>query len=273
MNSRVGALLCSVMIPVLLLTIGGCAGHLTERPSEMVSQPSPPAPKPPPPPVTMPAPEPTPKGDISYHVWGALLSAGGEQREFPGYAVYTYLLFNSTEKNASTMEGKRYDTLLRALLLDVKTADIGTGAGWRKDETNIFIIPLITRNIDKDTVLEKYDFTISQKYLAVLQSSVKNQLDLLKRLQHRPGPFLISLYEPLPRLQGKNATKMLYLDLTDMPADGLRQVLDIYKVRLEAEPMRNVEKLKESLRLLLLKYALLLDENLKIVDVALARFK
>ena len=66
---------------------------------------------------------------------------------------------------------------------------------------------------------------------------------------------------------------MLYLDLTDMPADGLRQVLDIYKVRLEAEPLRNVEKLKESLRLLLLKYALLLDENLKIVDVALARFK
>lgn len=98
-------------------------------------------------------------------------------------------------------------------------------------------------------------------------------MELFKRLGQRPGPFLVSLYEPLPRLQGKNVTKMLYLDLTDMPQDGMRQVLDAYKQRLDDEPLKNMEKLKESLKIIMMKYALMLDENLKIVDVAFARFK
>ncbi|MEI6640135.1 MAG: hypothetical protein WCL46_10475, partial [Chlorobium sp.] len=31
-----------------------------------------------------PAPVATPKGQTSYHVWGALLSYGAEQKEYPG---------------------------------------------------------------------------------------------------------------------------------------------------------------------------------------------
>ncbi len=220
-----------------------------------------------------PVPVATPKGDISYHVWGALLSYGAEQKEYPGYAVYTYLLFNSNQADVSTSEGKRYDAILRAVLLDVKSPTVGTAAGWPKDNTNIFCIPFVNRYVDKDNALKKYDFDNAQKYLAVLQRSVKNNPDLLNRLKHRSGPFLISLCEPLPRLQGRAATSLLYLDLTDMPAAGMREVLDGYKDRLDADPLKNVEKLREPLKITLLKYALLLDANLKIVNVAMAGFK
>jgi len=236
-----------------------------------VVEPSPPPP--PPAPVPGPGSGERPKGTVSYHVWGALVSYGIEQKDYPGYAAYTYVLFNSNQTDAASPEGKRYDGILRAVLQDVKPQETGAAAGWPKDETNIFCIPFVTRSPKKADALEKYDFELSQKYLAVLQGAVKNNKDLFKRLEQRPGPYLISLYEPLPRLQVKNATKMLYLDLTDMPADGMREVLDAYRQRLDAEPLKNVEKLKESLKIILMKYALMLDENLKIVDVAFARLK
>jgi hypothetical protein len=217
--------------------------------------------------------EPTPKGTVSYHVWGALISYGIEQKAYPGYAVYTYVLFNSNQPDAGSPEGKRYDSILKAILQDIKTQQTGAAAGWPKDATNIFCIPFVTWSPKKADALKKYDFELSLKYLAVLQRAVKDNQMLFKCLEQRPGPFLISLYEPLPRLQGKAATKMLYLDLTDMPTDGMRQVLDAYKQRLDAEHLKNVEKLKESLKIILMKYALMIDENLKNVDVAFARFK
>jgi hypothetical protein len=259
------------LLMLLLLIVTGCTTVNVYKSAPEPVQSAPP----PPPPAQAPAPKPNerPKGSVSYHVWGALLSYGMEQKEYPGYAVYTYVLFNSNQSDAGSPEGKRYDGILRAVLQDVKTQETGVAAGWPKDETNIFCIPFVTRSPKKAEVLAKYDFDLSQKYLAVLQGAVKNNKDLFKRLEQRPGPFLISLYEPLPRLQGKAATKMLYLDLTDMPTDGMRQVLDAYKQRLDADPLKNVEKLKESLKITLMKYALLLDENLKIVDVAFARFK
>ncbi|MEI6306336.1 MAG: hypothetical protein WCP33_05890 [Deltaproteobacteria bacterium] len=215
----------------------------------------------------------TPKGQTSYHVWGSLLAYGAEQKEYPGYAVYTYVLFNANQSDATTSEGTRYDAILRAVLLDVKSPPVGTAAGWPKDKTNIFCIPLVTRYVDKNNALKKYDFDNAQKYLAALQSSVINNPDLLNRLKHRSGPFLISLCEPLPRLQGRAPTSLLYLDLTDMPAAGMREVLDSYRDRLDADPLKNVEKFRESLVIILLKYALKIDANLKIVNVAMAGFK
>lgn len=217
--------------------------------------------------------EQTRKGTVSYHVWGALISYGIEQKTYPGYAVYTYVLFNSNQPDAGSPEEKRYDSILKAILQDVKTQQVGKSAGWPINETNIFCIPFVTWNPKKANALEKYDFDLSLKYLAILQGAVKNNKELFKRLEQRPGPFLISFYEPLPKLQGKAATKMLYLDLTDMPPDGMRQILDAYKQRLDSEPLKNVEKLKESLKIIMMKYALLIDENLKIVDIAYARFK
>ncbi len=207
---------------------------------------------------------------ISYHVWGSLLEYGAEQKEYPRYAVYTYLLFNSNQYDASTQEGKRYDAILRAVLIDVKPETAGTAAGWPKENANIFCIPFVNRYVDKDNALKKYDFENAQKYLAVLQRSVKNNPELLNRLTHRSGPFLISLCEPLPRLQGRAPTSLLYLDLTDMPAAGMREVLDAYRDRLDADPLKNVEKLREPLKITLLKYALIIDDNLKIVNVAMA---
>lgn len=251
------------VLTLAMLFLAGCT------PTDVYRQPLPP----PPPPLEAKIPKVQAKGQVTYHVWGAVVSYGIEQMEYPGYAIYTYLLFNSNKPDPTSSEGTRYDGVLQAILRDVKPEETGTAAGWAKDETNIFCIPLLTKRPARDELLARYNYEISFKYLAVLQGAVKENPELFRRLERRPGPFLVSLYEPLPSLQGKAATKMLYLDLTDMPADGMRQVLDAYRQRLGSQPLKNVEKLKESLTMVLLKYALMLDENLKIVDVAFARFK
>jgi hypothetical protein len=235
--------------------------------------PAPTAEEPAPAPAPVEEPETQTKGTVLYHVWGALGYYGMEQKEYPGYSIYTYVLFNSNLPDAESVEGRRYDAILRAVLQDVMPQQIGNNAGWPKNETNIFCIPFVTRFPKNNDALYKYSFKLSQEYLAVLQGSATKNSELFKRLAHRPGPFLISLYEPMTRLQGKNVTKMLYLDLTDMPADGMRQILDAYKQRLGDEPIINVERLRESLKITLMRYALLIDENLRIVDVAFARIK
>lgn len=212
------------------------------------------------------------EGTVSFHVWGALRSDDMEQMEYSGYAVYTYVLFKSNQPDAASPEGKRYDGILQAVLQDVYPWQIGDNAKWPKNQTNIFCIPFKTKSPNKGEALKEYDFKLSQLYLAVLEGAVVKNTNLFKRLE-RPGPFLISLYEPLPRLRGKTPTKMLYLDLTDMQPDGMREILAAYKHRLKAKPFKNVKQLKESLKIILLKYALKLDENLKIVDVVFATFK
>jgi hypothetical protein len=57
-----------------------------------------------------------------------------------------------------------------------------------------------------------------------------------------------------------------------MPAAGMRELLEAYRDRLDASPLKNVEKLRESLKITLLKYALKLGPNLKIVKVVMAGF-
>jgi hypothetical protein len=250
------------LLLLFILMVTGCG-------SPPSSEPHPPAP---PPPYVPEASSPS-KGTVSYHVWGALISYGMEQSVYPGYAVYTYVLFNRNQPEAGSPEEERYDSILKAILQDVKPREIGESAGWPKYETNIFCIPFLTREPKKTDALKKYDFVLSQRYLAELQQAVRNNRELFQRLERRSGPFLFSVYEPLPRLRGKTATKMLYLDLTDMPPDGMRQILDSYRQRLDSAPLKNVERLRESLRMGLMKFALALDENLKIVDVTFARLQ
>ncbi len=140
MKIRSGDLLKLLVFLLLILIVNGCAGN---KPA------SPPKSAPPPAPAPAPAPVPVerPKGAVSYHVWGALISYGIEQKEYPGYAAYTYVLFNSNQPDTVSPEGKRYDGILRAVLQDVKPQETGAAAGWPKDETNIFCIPFVTRSL------------------------------------------------------------------------------------------------------------------------------
>jgi hypothetical protein len=225
--------------------------------------------------MPVPATEPSPprvRGVVAFHEWGPVLYIGMEQQEYPGFAVYTYVLFNSDHPDAGTTEGMRYESLLKAVLGDVRSVEQGTVAGWPRQETNIFCIPFVSRAPQKSEALEKYDFNLAGKYLGILQASVRNNPKLFNSLQHRAGPFLISLYQPMSQLQGKPATKMLYVDLTDMSPGAMREVLDAYRQRLDAGPLRNQERLRNSLKMVLLKYILWTD-NIGIVDVAFARFK
>lgn len=256
------ALVCSLSLTLLI----GCAKKSALKEPAVVTQEQKPA-------SAAPAAPASPEYEVSYHVWGALLYYGMEEKEYPGYAAYTYVLFNSNQSDVDSQEGKRYDGVLQAVLQDVKTRETGVTAHWPKYETNLFCVPFKARSPKKADALKEYALQLSQDYVATLQKSVKgNNKELFERLERRPGPFLISFYEPLPRLQKKEVGKMLYLDLTDMPADGMRQVLDAYRERLNAGPLTNMERLKESLKITLMRYALILDDNLKIVEIAFEKF-
>jgi hypothetical protein len=264
MKIRSGMVLASRLFLVLMIFTGCSPGSATMKTQAPISLPPEVASVP-----SLPSKE---YVDVTvlYHVWGAILSYGTEVSAFPGYAAYTYVLFKGNQLGPDSMEWKRYEEMLKAVLQDVKPKDIGAAVGWPQNETNIFCLPLVTKNPQPLAPLKSYDFSLAQRYLAELQTAVKNNHVLFERLERQPGPFLVSLYEPLPKLHGREATKMLYLDLTSMPQDGMRQVLDAYKERLTEAPLKNVEKLKESLKIVLLKYMLMIDENLQLVEVVFA---
>jgi len=272
---------CAVYLLLTLSLVTGCAGMQhpvkdasAEMPEAMPAAEPAPMPEPMPAPVTAaPVPDHQVRGQVSHHEYGPILAWGMERQEYQGFAVYTYVLFNSDHPDAGSREGQRYDSLLRAVLEDVKTEKQGSAAGWQRNETNIFCIPFVTRVPKKDDALGKYDFELAGRYLGVLQESVKKNKKLFDRLQYRSGPFLVSLYEPLPNLQGKAATKMLYVDLTDMSPGAMREVLDAYRKRLDAGPLGNQELLKNSIKVVMLKYILWADENINIVETAFAKFK
>jgi hypothetical protein len=208
-----------------------------------------------------------------YHVWGTVLSYGTEEQDYRGYAIYTYVLFNSNRPDAGTAENQRFDSILKAVLQDIKTRDQGAAAGWPRQETNIFCIPAFTTYLESANALDKYNFDLAMTYLGIIQRALKGNKELFNRLQRRSGPFLISLYEPLPSLQRKATTDMLYVDLTEMSPAVMREVLDSYRQRLDAGPFKNITRLRESLRIAMLNFILTADANIKIVSMALAELK
>lgn len=207
--------------------------------------------------------------NVAFHVWGELKNRGGERT---GYAIHTYVLFGSDTRDINSADGKRYDGLLRAIIRDTKTVNQGKLSKWPLSETNIFWIPA-TQNLTQDNAFMHYNFNLGMVYLGVFQKAGRNDLFFVNRLSKRPGPFLVSVNEPLDTHKGRRVTRLLYVDLTNMPCDGMREIVDVYKQRLQAEPLKNVEKLRESLKIIFLKYALKFDESVKIVKVAYADFK
>ena len=87
------------------------------------------------------------------------------------------------------------------------------------------------------------------------------------RLARREGPFLVTTPEPLEDMESKRWV-MLYADLSTTNAAAMEEIVAAYKQKVE-KGIREIERFR-SLRLALLDLILDADDNIKIVQEAVA---
>ncbi len=181
--------------------------------------------------------------EIEHHVWGPLYNAFMEQT---GYGMYTYVLFKYEQKD-STEEGKeiteRYRVILDAIIGYVDT--LGDTSIYSPQETNVFYIPFKEPYHRDTSLLDRYNYNLSRKYVAALSKYFKNKRDISRRLRRNPGPFLVSLVKPLGSHSDKKE-HLLFADLSKQNKNSIREAVEIYKVRLEEKPVDKVERLKST---------------------------
>ena len=115
---------------------------------------------------------------VKHHVWGPLYASFTEHS---GYAMYTYLLFKY-EQTDSMEEGKeitdRYRVILDAITGTVDT--LGDTSFYPPRETNVFYIPLMQSASGNAPLLERYNFSLSRKYITALSTYYKRKKDNLR---------------------------------------------------------------------------------------------
>ncbi|MFC1883523.1 hypothetical protein ACFL2O_02025, partial [Thermodesulfobacteriota bacterium] len=127
-------------------------------------------------------------------------------REIPGYALHTYVLFNrKTIFLEETYPGIAEN--YRALLKAIETLSIQKNASVANaEERNIFYIPSIIRKDDRTLSLENYNTNLSFSYISEFISLIKTDYEFAEKFATGPGPFLISLFSPLQH--AKNTSKI-----------------------------------------------------------------
>ena len=178
---------------------------------------------------------------VKHHVWGPLYASFTEHS---GYAMYTYLLFKY-EQTDSMEEGKeitdRYRVILDAITGTVDT--LGDTSFYPPRETNVFYIPLMQSASGNAPLLERYNFSLSRKYITALSTYYKRKKDISKRLRRNHGPFLVSLVKPLSSYSD-GEERLLFADLSHQNKNSIREAVEIYKARLEEKPVDRIERLK-----------------------------
>jgi hypothetical protein len=187
------------------------------------------------------------------HVWQYLYELKGEDT---GYATYSYVLLGRDENNREA--AGRYTKLIEAITVstsDARDIQDTLSRAW----FNIFLIPAVK----SDSIAGyKPDFRLSKKLLTALSSKTGPVFT-------RPGPYIITLYEPIGRGKPGETADILYVDLTGVHPETLPEFVRVYKNRVSAESIEGMEKLK-SLRLSLLNLAFLTEESIGFARTAYA---
>lgn len=122
----------------------------------------------------------------------SLLDCGSEEKEAPGYGLYSYLLFGSASRPSAPETEERYLATLRAfvdLASDVEDFQLGL------PRREINLTYLVTQGGSEPPpgtgdpplwLLERYDWSCAQELLAFVPGEAEG-----------PGPFLVSLRRPL----------------------------------------------------------------------------
>jgi hypothetical protein len=187
------------------------------------------------------------------HLWQHLFSL---QDEEAGYATYSYVLTGRDEKNRES------SSLYLELIDAIKRSTPNAGAlrnSLSRRSYNIFLIPVV-KSDSTDSLTPDYER--SKQFLATLSASSSQQFT-------RPGPYIITLCEPIGAGKREVVADVLYLDLTGVHPDALAEFVRTYKNHLTSEPVEGIERLK-SLRLSLLNLALVTEESIGFAKTAYA---
>ncbi len=238
-NSKIGIFILLIFILGLVTILWGCPGQVPGTRGEQVG----------------------PK----HHLWKPLTSMLAEDE---GFGMYTYVLFGRKLKpmgrlGTGTLE--RYEQLLAAI--HGSTLSAAEAGRIERTEANIFIIPM-TADVAQPT-RHNYNAILSLRYISLLSGMVRDQSPKLSsRLGTAEGPFLISTPKPVGEMEEKNAV-LLYADLSTANPAAMKEIVVTYKRRV-SKGVQTIERFR-SLRLALLDLILDADDNIKIVQTALAQ--
>lgn len=170
-----------------------------------------------------------------------------------GYATYSYVL--SGDRNASGNYQKLINEIYYHTAFDA--------AGGLKNY-NVFLIPGVC---NKGVGYTNY----KPDYEASLMI-----LDIFKRCANvnkfkDAGPYIITMYEPIRSDSSEKIFDMLYLDLTGLNPAAYSDFIDGYKTSLEESKISGIGRLR-SLRLDLLRFALLLEDSMGFAKIAQGYF-
>lgn len=193
---------------------------------------------------------------VAGHVWGHLkgwesLKKNGRERS--NYATYSYVIAgrNSCDKYIELVNRIKDSTGAADEMDKLKLMD--------HEELNIFLIPAI----HTDGSAYKPDYETSKNILAAVDAKSKPNF-------HDPGPYIITMYQPISSLQkGDAVTDMLYVDLTNISKGAIAEVVRVYKQAVLNKRLNGTDKLY-SLRLALLNLAFMTEESIGFAKTASA---
>jgi hypothetical protein len=187
------------------------------------------------------------------HCWQYLYSYGGEDS---GYATYSYVLAGRDESNETAS----------ALYLELVKAIRGSTVGVdnlpeevSRTDFNVFLIPSAS---DTGAGSHDPDYELSKALLASLSTTSPLRFS-------QPGPYIITLYQPISFGEGVGVADILYIDFTNVQSAAIPEVVRTYKSRISDEELDGIERLR-SLRLSLLNIALIAEDNIGFARAAYA---
>lgn len=190
------------------------------------------------------------------HVWQYLFSYGDEDY---GYATYSYVLVGRDESNQEATS--LYFELVKAIQGSTVEADRMTEDA-SMGNFNLFLIPATDI---MGVASHKPNYGLSKLLLSALSTSSPLKFS-------RPGPYIITLYQPISFGHQDDVADILYIDLTNMHTVAIPEVVRTYKNKILDENLSGIEKLR-SLRLSILNIALITEDSIGFARAAYAELR
>jgi len=190
------------------------------------------------------------------HVWQYLFTYGEEEY---GYATYSYVLVGRDESNE--VATSIYFELVKAIQGSTVRADT-IPEDTSKFHFNLFLIPAKDNMRDEP---HKPNYELSKLLLSALSTSSPLKFS-------RPGPYIITLYQPISFGHQDDVADILYIDLTNVHPTAIPEVVRTYKNKILDENLSGIEKLR-SLRLSILNMALIAEDSIGFARAAYAELR
>ena len=197
-----------------------------------------------------------PKNIPSSHVWQYLHSYGEEET---CYATYSYVLIGRNHSN------QKSTSLYYELVKEIQASTVNAEELPEHVSTrllNLFIIPVTNANNIKR---KSPNYELSKSLLVSLATTSPLKFS-------RPGPYIITLYQPISITKGNEMADLLYIDLTNAHPKAIPEIVRIYREKVIDSELDGIEKLK-SLRLSLLNIALHTEDSIGFAKAAYASMR